>query len=44
MFVKGRTLWNIWTVNSGNAAATPERMNVLTAKAEALYILQNKAR
>ena len=35
------TLVNIWTVNRGNAAATADRIIVLEANAEELYILKN---
>ena len=34
------TLVNIWTVNRGNAAATADRIIVLAANAEELYILK----
>jgi len=34
------TLVNIWTVNRGNAAATADRIMVLAANAEELYILK----
>lgn len=34
-----RTVVNICTVNNGNAAATADRTRVLTANAEALYML-----
>jgi hypothetical protein len=33
-------LVNIWTVNRGNAAATADRIMVLAANAEELYILK----
>lgn len=38
----GLTFVNIWTVNSGNAAATAERTMVLAANADALYILRTR--
>lgn len=35
-----RTFVNIWVVNNGNTAATADRIAVLAANAEALYILK----
>jgi hypothetical protein len=37
-----RTFVNIWVVNNGNTAATADRIEVLAANAEALYMLKRK--